>query len=414
MIGAGTAGLAVTTFLYKSGHDVTLYEKFNAPKPVGAGLLLQPTGLAVLSALGLDKKIIECGSIITQLHGKVVGSRFTTLDVKYKRFKKHYFGVGTHRGDLFSVLYQKVIEQGVKIIVSSEIDAIQSSQEKYFLIDVSGNKSDAYDLVVDCSGAKSHIRQKYADIKLNKPYPYGALWGMVEIKDGENFLLDTLDQRYKNAYHMIGILPVGRNKDNNTTRAAFFWSMRHKDYPQWRSTDLAEWKNYVIYLWPEIRSLVNQFAKHDDLMLAAYSDVILRSYHTGNIVFIGDAAHCTSPQLGQGANMALVDAYILSDCLNKNDTIEKALLSYTKQRKKHVGFYQFASRGLTPFFQSDSWFFAKLRFLFCGLACRIPFTQRITSKLLCGTMLGPFLSLNPGLWSKDYDLRKCEVKTSSA
>jgi len=205
---------------------------------------------------------------------------------------------------------------------------------------------------------------------------------------------------------MIGILPVGRNAHDTATRAAFFWSMRVKDYPTWRTGDLADWKRYVVSLWPDIASVINQFQSHDDLSFATYNDVILRSYHTESIVFIGDAAHCTSPQLGQGANMALLDACVLNECLNRSETLQQALQDYTQCRRKHVSFYQFASRVLTPFFQSDSWLFAKMRFLLCGIACRIPFTRKITSHLLSGTMRGVFSSLNPGQWAKDYDIAK--------
>lgn len=56
--GCGPAGLAAALFLIRQGHRITLVERFTAPKPVGSGLLLQPSGLAVLDALGLNDPII--------------------------------------------------------------------------------------------------------------------------------------------------------------------------------------------------------------------------------------------------------------------------------------------------------------------------------------------------------------------
>src|SRR5450432_2826767 len=99
-----------------------------------------------------------------------------------------------------------------------------------------------------------------------------------------------------------------------------------------------------------------------------------------NLVFIGDAAHCTSPQLGQGANLALMDAYILAECVHQANSVSQALITYQQQRERHLAFYQMASRMLTPFFQSHSIVFARLRALIGGMACKIPFTQKITAQ----------------------------------
>jgi 2-polyprenyl-6-methoxyphenol hydroxylase-like FAD-dependent oxidoreductase len=53
IVGSGTAGPAVATFLARDGHDVHLFERAPQKLPVGAGFLLQPTGLAVLNELGI-------------------------------------------------------------------------------------------------------------------------------------------------------------------------------------------------------------------------------------------------------------------------------------------------------------------------------------------------------------------------
>ena len=409
IIGAGTAGLASSIFLQNSGHNITLFEKFDAPKPLGAGLLLQPTGLSVLSLLGLDKHIIESGSVIHHLHGKDCGSKSVTLDLEYKDYASHLFGVGVHRGSLFSALYNKVAELDIEIKSSTEITDVRQNNDKAHLINANGECFGEYDLVIDASGQKSCIRQKYADVKLDKPYPYGGLWAIARLQN-DKFSLDTLEQRYKNADHMIGVLPVGKLNGDSCTSAVFFWSLRVADYQKWRDWEFSEWQRYAIGLWPETECLITQFKSHDDLIFATYRDVILRKHYSNNIVFIGDSAHCTSPQLGQGANLALVDALILSQCINAAENITEAFESYAKKRKKHLWFYQMASRMMTPFFQSDSFFFAKLRFITCGLAFKIPLIRRIAAHVLTGTKAGLFSVLNPGEWAENYDLRKTSSK----
>ena len=68
-----------------------------------------------------------------------------------------------------------------------------------------------------------------------------------------------------------------------------------------------------------------------------------------------NAAHATSPQLGQGANLALWDAMCLTDALSEErGSLAAALAGYTAVRRRHLNYYQLATRALTPLFQSDS------------------------------------------------------------
>lgn len=389
IIGAGVAGLASACFLRKRGHDVTVYERFEAPKPVGAGLLLQPTGLAVLAALALDERIINGGSRIDFLQGKVSGSRFNTLFVDYASAGPHLFGVGVYRDHLFSALHECALSLGTRIHAAHPVTHIETRADGLY----PEGKDGPYDLVIDASGSKSQLRRNHAVIHRERAYPYGAIWGIVR-NTGNRFHNDRLDQRYQHAWHMIGVMPVGQLGADDTVSSTFFWSLKVADYPAWKSAPLSRWQDKVISLWPETESLVKQFTSHDDLTLATYSDVTLKRTHTGNIVFIGDAAHCTSPQLGQGANLALMDAWVLAQSLGMEASIPAALERYGKTRRAHLRYYQWASRILTPFFQSDSRLNAWLRFPLCGLACAIPFTRRLGAKVLCGAQTGLFSELD--------------------
>lgn len=412
IIGAGTAGLAASAFLKRSGHNVVLYEKFESPRPVGAGLMLQPTGLAVLAKLGLDKEVINRSCPIYTLDGQVAGTKRTIFDVSYRHLAAHLFGLGTYRGTLFSILYEDVLRLGIPVVTSTCVHDVRYDHDKKPVIVSDTKEFGPYDLVVDAQGMNSVLRDKFADIKLNRNYPYAAVWGICKDVD-HRFSRNALIQRYVKAHHMIGVMPVGKLNGDDCQSVTFFWSLRKHEYDAWRDRDITQWQNEVIALWPETEMLVTQFKTTADLNFAAYKDVILRSWHGHRLAFIGDAAHCTSPQLGQGANMALVDAMVLDACLAKFDTIEKALHCYTKKRKSQLRFYQTASRWLTPFFQSDSTVFPFIRDLIFGLMCRMPYLKMEMLKTLSGLKTGLLTSMNPGKWHKDYDLRKTFSKAET-
>ena len=96
IVGCGTSGLAAALFLTHRGHKVTLLERFDTPRPLGAGLLLQPTGLACLAALGLDDAVIGMGAKIHNLYGRTAKGR-VIFDITYRDLHPNRFGLGIQR-----------------------------------------------------------------------------------------------------------------------------------------------------------------------------------------------------------------------------------------------------------------------------------------------------------------------------
>lgn len=404
IVGSGTAGMAAAAFLTRDGHDVTIFERFESPRPIGAGIMLQPTGLACLACLGLDQKALSYGAKIYRLHGQSANGA-TVFDIRYNDLKPHLFGLGIHRGSLFHLLYEEVQRLNVKIVTSCEIVATRLTGNKRFIVDNAGADHGGFDLVIDASGAKSLLRKQNGSIKYHKPYPYGAIWGVCE-DPGQAFGQDYLRQRYDGAGVMIGALAIGKRPSDNVETLAFFWSLPANAYNEWRQTGLAAWKERVNTYWPELAPFLAQFTSLDDLTFAQYSDTIMKKWHDDRIVFMGDAAHCTSPQLGQGANLGLIDALTLATCLKTVPDVNEALVSYNKIRHSHTNFYQIASRWLTPFFQSDSKAAAWLRDRTFGVFCKTPYVRTEMLRTLAGIKTGLFTHLDPGMWHADYALRK--------
>jgi 2-polyprenyl-6-methoxyphenol hydroxylase-like FAD-dependent oxidoreductase len=112
-----------------------------------------------------------------------------------------------------------------------------------------------------------------------------------------------------------------------------------------------------------------------------------------NLAFVGDAAHATNPQLGQGINMSLVDAVVLSWALQQRGDLESALSLYAKSRKSHVVFYQTMARILTPFYQSDNAAAIYCRDKLYGPLCKIPLVRTLTAQLISGQIHKPLKHL---------------------
>jgi len=84
--GTGIAGLSAALFLERQGHDVVLYDQFENPKPIGSGLVLQPTGYSVLAALRLDGEIQKYGNKIVNLNGTISRNHRKVLDASYNTY----------------------------------------------------------------------------------------------------------------------------------------------------------------------------------------------------------------------------------------------------------------------------------------------------------------------------------------
>jgi salicylate hydroxylase len=336
--GGGVAGLACAALLTRAGWRVTVFDKMAWPQPLGSGLILQPVGLHVLDRIGAGGRIRELGAPVARLYGKSIPSDRVVLDVRYDALGADApTGVATHRGALFQVLYDAAIEAGAAIETGREIFAEDAAR-----------LSAQFDLVIDALGMRSPLS--------NPPQqnlPFGALWASLDWAgpfDGA-----ALEQRYEAARKMVGVLPIGRLPQSPANKqAALFWSLKHSDYAAWRAAPLEQWKDEVRRLWPDTEPLLAQIDAHEQMVFAAYAHRTLRAPVRGRIAHVGDSWHCTSPQLGQGANMALLDALALKTALERQSNLDLALAEYARLRLWHIRLYQAASWMFTPAYQSDS------------------------------------------------------------
>lgn len=390
--GYGTAGQAAAALLAADGHRLEVFERAPVLGPVGAGLLLQPTGLSVLWRMGLMDQAWRHGAVVRRLFGDNVTGR-PVMDMRYAGLDPRMRGLGIQRGALFQILTQAWPDAG-QVHCGHEI--VDASEDGRYLTDATGRSHGPYDLTILADGSASRLRLHIGPPYLNRPYPWGALWCLLP--RGDWAWGDELRQRYRAADRMMGLLPVGTRADDATPRLSFFWSLRGEDVAAWRTAGLDAWKAEAAGLWPEVAPLLSHVTEAGQMAPAAYRDAILKRWHRGTVAVIGDAAHAMSPQLGQGVNMALMDAMALRDALRAEARPEMALARFEAERRRHVGVYQFWSRWLTPLFQSHRRFPARLRDLALVPLGRMPVGRGQMLRVLTGTQLGWFgrLALEQG------------------
>jgi salicylate hydroxylase len=199
----------------------------------------------------------------------------------------------------------------------------------------------------------------------------------------------ALEQRYHQARKMVGVMPIGRLANAARTQAAFFWSLKHTERAAWAAADIEAWKTEVRALWPATEPLLAQINSHADLVFATYAHRTLRSPLSREVVHLGDSWHCTSPQLGQGANMALLDAFALARALQWQTDLSAALDEYARLRLWHIRLYQAASWMFTPAYQSDNDAFVLLRDWIMAPISRIPPAPQILAALVAGQIGSP-------------------------
>jgi 2-polyprenyl-6-methoxyphenol hydroxylase-like FAD-dependent oxidoreductase len=345
----------------------------------------------VLEKLELAESVRRSGARIDRLHGKACPSEVTVLDVRYQWLRKEdSHGIGLRRATLFDLLFTAATAAGVTIETGRRIagtDCIAGGRR--CLVFSGGAASAPADLVVDALGSASSLAAGPGRL-----LAYGALWASLHWCAG--FDDNALEQRYVRASKMVGVLPIGRGPGSPVRKAAFFWSLRADRLAAWRLDGLEAWKDEVRAMWPATAPLLEQIDTVERMTYARYSHRTLQQPAARGLIHIGDAWHSTSPQLGQGANLALLDAWALSRALREEEELGRALARSISSRLAHVRLYQALSAIFTPAYQSDSRLLPLIRDRLVPPFAQIWPATRIQAEMVAGTFGNPLARLGLG------------------
>lgn len=390
IIGAGTSGLASAILLARQGHDVTLFERADALAPVGAGILLQPYGLAALEELGCLHQILRYGHRVDALQGLTTSGN-PIMNVAYADLGEGdgVFGLGVHRAALCHVLDEVLSSLPHRRHFGCQVESVEDRGTEALVRFRQGSDdhSLAFDALLVANGSASQLRPASL-VRYDRQYPWGAMWLIRPLTEPlAGFRSPVLQQRYCGTSQMAGMLPTGRVPGNGEEpMVSFFWSLPVADMGRWREDgfDLGRWRDDVLSLWPDLNPLVEAIQSPGELLPATYRDVVMSRWGQGRVGVIGDAAHAMSPQLGQGANMALLDAVAVARSVAASTNWDDVWTRFEDQRSGSIRFYQRMSWLLTPMFQSHLWSAAWVRDLALTVSRKVPWLKRQMAETVAG------------------------------
>ena len=204
IVGCGVAGLASAVALARRGHRVTLIERAPALGPVGAGLLLQPSGQLALRHLGLLDEVIAGAEPIDALHAWTHRGR-TLVRLPYRRLGPGFTGYGVHRGDLFAVLQEHARRAGATFRLGITVAGSRQAGDEIVAVDDAGNDHGPFDVLIAADGSRSRLRAAPQLGARVREFPLGAAWfsGRSEAVRGR------LHQVTRGTRQLIGMLPLG-------------------------------------------------------------------------------------------------------------------------------------------------------------------------------------------------------------
>ncbi|MGI5132633.1 FAD-dependent oxidoreductase [Pseudonocardia sp. CA-107938] len=320
--GAGIGGMTAAVLLARAGATVTLLERVAEVRAVGAGILLQPNGLAVLTGAGLDGPVRAAGRLV----GSVVvrgpaGEPISEFAVpEFGPGLDHH--VAVRRSVLHGVLLDAVhAEPRITLQLATPVVAA----DRRGVVRTGSGAVLSCDLVVGADGARSAVRDEIAFGARVRTSREVYVRGLVPLPDG------AAAGEVWTPLGIFGGAPVDAQTHYfylSATAPAVRDAVAARDLDALRRAWTAQ--------LPAAARVLDAVGSFDELLVNDVPLVRCARFHDGRRVLVGDAAHALAPTSGQGANSALVDAAVLVAALAAAPTADAALARYTARRRRAV------------------------------------------------------------------------------
>jgi 2-polyprenyl-6-methoxyphenol hydroxylase-like FAD-dependent oxidoreductase len=323
VVGAGIGGLAASIILSRGGAHVTLVERSERASEVGAALALQANGMAVLDRLGLLGRVAAESSRIDRMDIRTTTGRLLLSSAMPD------FGGGLDH----ALAVRRTVLHRLLLDAATSSDGVETRFGcKVVRADADGS------VTLDCSSQGAAPVILRADLVVGADGAGSAVRGtggfVSRVSQGSTYVRTLVSGRlngplaeYWTPLGSFGHAPLGNN-------AAYVWAAA--DAAAVRDAVTRRHLAAFVRAWAAVLPLaveLGSVASFDDLLINTVRRVDCRRWFSGRLVLLGDAAHAMAPNLGQGANSALVDAVVLADALVGAPSVEEALRRYDERRR---------------------------------------------------------------------------------
>lgn len=337
VIGAGIGGTSAGIALQRLGHEVVIYDRMRENKPVGAALSLWSNGVKVLNWLGLAAEVADLGGAMEDMayhdgHTGEVLTQFSLSPVTAQTGQRPY---PVARADLQALLMTKFGADDIRL--NHQMVAVTDDGTQVTATFADGT-TDTADLLIGADGARS----------ITRDYVTGAAQGAAKI-----------ERTYSGYTNYNGLIPadpaIGPANQWTTyvaegKRAAvmpvagdrfYFWFdvPQPAGLPYDRSEGVAPLRKAFGGWAPGVQAILAAIDPSTSLNRVEIWDI--DPFHTwvrGRVAILGDAAHNTAPDIGQGACSALEDSFVLGLAFATNTvSVEDTLKRYEKSRTERAG-----------------------------------------------------------------------------
>jgi 2-polyprenyl-6-methoxyphenol hydroxylase-like FAD-dependent oxidoreductase len=335
VVGGGIAGLTTAAALHRYGFATELVERQPTWSVPGAGFVVHANGMRMLRALDLDEGVVSAGTVVRRWQFcDAQGCFLSDTDLTAV-----WGEVGPCIGIVRPLLHS-ALAKGLADVPCRLGTAITSLAQngRGVTAEFSDGTSGAYDLVVGADGIRSTVRA--LTLGGSPPSYLGAMnWRSILPTRPKG--LDSALQMHVDDGRIFGLVTVGAG---HTYAFAISIEPRFHDPLDGR---LERLRVRFAGFGPRVQEYLAALERDDQIICSAMEWVPVTEVYTGRVVLVGDAAHASSPMMGQGGCMAMEDACVLAEELRSGATIEAALASFARRRKPRVEWVQQQSLAVT-------------------------------------------------------------------